>query len=590
MKKLYVSLCGCFIAMGISSCNEGGVTGSAKPQQNNAAQQQTKLDASQALANIQSKMSLRQEILKNNYTPVIRLGDGFDSRTGIGMGINCLANADDPSAITLSDPIGEGTFSTAIDSQTLSDLINAKVSGEMNFGLFSASAEARYMRDSLDTRQSIKFNYFQGMTQDAVYKVPGVGNKILDPDYRSLLEGGMDDFTGACGDSIVQSAKLGARLLVDVSIQFSSSSLKEKFEGEAKGSILGIGAISGAFSDFSHKYDSKATMSVRVLQLGGDVTKLANIYGVPDKDGNFPVVACSETNISACKQIINDTISYAKNDFQNTIDFKTGKNIHTFDYSTKAYSKFAVKATLPILAEEQKSAREYLTDAITQDRKMLDYLQAYQKQSFYTNITLMDFQTKKDIEQSINDYVKMIADYNNYQILDSCYGDTENINTRCIYAANEIKKMHTKYQQSINIANSLGGTVVVWQSGLGTIVFVPLRAWGSGNYNSDTYGYMSVYDTKDNKFIDNSACVFDTTTNNAYMRNTHPDMIGASLVCDGGIFSNSMYYVKRIANYHNTGVGGRIINGIKNDYPLLQDGYNASYSYSDATTLKYSPI
>ena len=77
------------------------------------------------------------------------------------------------------------------------------------------------------------------MAMDAVYKTSGVGNKILDPDIKELLENdGIDEFTSMCGDSMINSSKMGAILLVDAAFEFSNSASREEFETKAGGSFI----------------------------------------------------------------------------------------------------------------------------------------------------------------------------------------------------------------------------------------------------------------------------------------------------------------------------------------------------------------
>lgn len=270
------------------------------------------------------------------------------------------------------------------------------------------SANANYTRNSTDTRQSIHFNYLQTMAMDATYKAPGIGNKILSPDAQTLLEGGMNDFTDVCGDSIIQSGKMGALLLVDASFDFASAAAKESFDASV-GTSFTFGSANASMQKVSEQTRKNSKFSIRVLQLCGDPTKLANIF--KETGGNFHVLSCSPENADVCDKVAGDVIRYAQNDFQTSVDFKKRDTLWMYDYATKPWSKLAVKAQLPILTDEQIAAREYLTDTITQDRRMLQYLQTYQHQAFFgtLNTKVID-----NVNQIIFDYQKMINDYNNY--------------------------------------------------------------------------------------------------------------------------------------------------------------------------------
>lgn len=577
MKNLLIVLCGGLLAAGISACNEG--LGSFKALKSTA--QQSKLDSSSALSDFKSRAVLRLEKLKNKMEPTLNLGDGIDNRTGVGMANNCLINAGDPEAIQLSNPHATIDFSRTVSSEQVGNFLHTNVNGNANFGVFSMSANANYTRNSTDTRQSIHFNYLQTMAMDATYRVSGIGNKVLSPDAQNLLEGGINDFTSVCGDSIVQSGKMGALLLVDASFDFASAAAKDSFEASV-GTTFTFGSASASMQKVSEQTRKNSKFSVRVLQLGGDPTKLANIF--KEKDGNFHILSCSLDNIEDCDNVAKDVIRYAQNDFQTSVDFKKRETLWMYDYATKPWSKLAIKAELPILTDEQIFAREYLTDTITQDRRMLQYLQTYQHQSFY--ITLVDSVTKDSIVKATSDYQKMVNEYNNYNILDSCYGDTENINTRCIYAANQVRQMRTKYQGSINLAADIATSIAL--SGTLSWKLVPIVSWQSCNSNNCRSAFVT-FDVVSNIFTP-YVCYMDTSKDVDYFNIVFPNEADKTLICKAP--SLPTYYVKRVKSYNvnEIGLAGTIINDREHDFQSDIRGINIWYFYSDSSDFKYSPI
>jgi hypothetical protein len=158
--------------------------------------------------------------LEGNMEIPIHMGYGLDSRIRMPKGVNCMANKDDPNAVTISNQTAHIDFSSTTAASTISDMMNVGISGKASFGLYSASVSAQYARNSTDSRQSLHFNYLQAISADATYKVPGIGNKALSADAQSLLNngGGLAVFHKVCGNSFIQSANRGALLLVDVSI------------------------------------------------------------------------------------------------------------------------------------------------------------------------------------------------------------------------------------------------------------------------------------------------------------------------------------------------------------------------------------
>ncbi|MDE4996703.1 hypothetical protein NAH08_11010, partial [Francisella tularensis subsp. holarctica] len=45
---------------------------------------------------------------------------------------------------------------------------------------------------------------------------------------------------------------------------------------------------------------TSGTVSINVYQIGGDQTKLANIFGEPDENGIYKATSCNLNDMSAC--------------------------------------------------------------------------------------------------------------------------------------------------------------------------------------------------------------------------------------------------------------------------------------------------
>lgn len=412
----------------------------------------------------QQHQSIHDNYLKNTMEPPILMGHGLDNRTGIDTGVNCMANYNDPSAVTISNPRATIDFSGTTDSDTVAELINTGLSGKANFGLYSASIAAKYARSSSNSRQSLHFNYLQTMAADASYIVPSLGNNALRPEAKDLLVngGGMDTFSQVCGNSFIQSANRGAVLLVDVAIEFANADSKNEFAANTNVKAMGIGGIALAFSKNVNISTAKATLVVKAMQLGGDATKLALIFGKSGDDGNYNVINCTAQDITGCNKIISEVVYYAQNTLANSVDFKKSDTLYTFSYVDTPYKKIGIKAELPALTLVEQKANAYIADSIIQDRKMLDYLQSYQRQiyhyynSSYETSSLMMLlkpQTVDLMNQAITDYGSMIHEYDKYDIIDACYGDTLDLEHRCLLAADHIKNLHDKYAQIIKFAN-----------------------------------------------------------------------------------------------------------------------------------------
>lgn len=336
---------------------------------------------------------------------VPRPGGGFDSRTGLAYTTMCLANDKDPNAIIYSDPQGVLNFTSSLSGEALASKLNANISGHADFGFFSASISADYVKENSSNSSRLIYNYMQAMTVDAAYTVPGFGTaKALNQDAQDALTYGKDIFTNYCGDSFVTSAKMGAMLIISANIEFAGKSDREAFEGSASGSIAGLGAISGAFKNEQRHSTMNAKMNISIVQQGGDVSKLASAFGEPGPSGYY-VVSCSAGNIDACDNAISAVIHYAKTEFQTSIDLTDPakrKNYYTWDTNQKTYQSIGVGVTFPELTPDGLAAKQYLVKQVQADREMLAYLKRYTQQPFYTD--MVGNATKDRIKRAIKDY------------------------------------------------------------------------------------------------------------------------------------------------------------------------------------------
>ncbi len=551
--------------------------------------------------------ALVQDTLKNDQTlkdvgqqeNPVRLGFGIDDRTGMPKTASCMANINDPKAISFVNPSSSINFTATTSSSTVSQHMNIALSGKANFGLYSGSIAAEYTRDSNDTRQSLNFNYLGRYEATAVYNIPGLGNKILSADAQDALNngGGLNEFFRLCGNSVIDHAKRGALLAVDVSIEFANAASKDQFSEHVNVKAMGIGEISEAFTKERETSTSGARLVVKALQLGGDTTKLARIFGKPGPDGSYNVTKCVMQQVDYCSKLIDNIVSYAQNDFEPSVDYTDEKKSYTFAYGTTKFEELGIKAHLPELTTAEQEANQYLATTITQDRRMLQYITAYQQQTQtnaggipqdYSMMDNVDSMTKILLPKIQYSYQAMIDEYTNYGIIDSCYGDTNNLEAKCISAANHVKNMHLQNQKYKDFANNLANTVVVYTP-TALFRYVPRNVNSFckvTNGKHECYGefaqFADKYPISDGCsycFHNTVLCDIDTTLNASYLNSEQ------SLKCVGTKFGNLNIFVKKDnPNNFETGIWGIYKNGQPEYYGRIQ------YYFSDSSDFLYNPI
>ncbi|MCC2644311.1 MAG: hypothetical protein K0R94_89 [Burkholderiales bacterium] len=512
------------------------------------------------------------------------VGYAFDDRTGMSKAVNCLVNAGDPSAIVLSTPKLTLDFTNTVSAADIGVLFNEGISGNADFGLFSISPAAIYTRARMLNQRTIDFNYVQTLSADATFTVKGTGSSILSADAQNILAQGNDAFTQVCGNSIILSSKKGAVLEATLTIKFANAAKKRQFEQETAGSISGIESIVSAFKKSEQTSTRGAFIGISIYQLGGDPTKTHEI---------FNGLVCDVDNLDSCQQIVKNLINYANNDFQTGVNFKDPSTLYTYKFKSKQYSELGLKVTLDPLTADEQAAKNYLTTSVIKDRQMLAYLNTYVKQVFFN--TYVDYVTQSNVFKAITDYSSIIDYYddirNSTVIIDSCYDDTNNINTKCILAAKQIKIMRSKFQASIALANNLA-TVMDMNSPIGEIVFIPVNVVDSsvGNILNNVTGIYVAYLPKIQAL--SSECNIDSSTDYEYFKTYFPQYGSKSLYCvdDPSIVPGvTNFFVNGFGNRNYQGIAGHMVNSVETLYPAGPDG-NIQYSYSDSSDFKYNPI
>lgn len=552
----------------------------------------------------QQHLSIRENYLTQTQEPPIHMGDGFDGRTGIGKGYNCLANFNAVNKIQISNPSSDIRFSSVTSAAELSSMLGFGFSAKGGYGPFSASANAHYEESMKNTRQDMHFNYYQSERAEVSYVIPSSGNNALRPDARDLLVngGGLDLFTDVCGDSFIDNAYIGALLFVDIAIHFDSATAKSEFEASIKGKAMGIASVAAEFKKSEAFSASHATISVQAMQNGGDVAKFAEIFGTKDtQTHNYAVVDCAGGDIDMCVNMINGVIGYAQTSFAKSVDFTKPDNLYVYTYSAKTYKSIAIQASLPPLTQAEQDANDYISNSIYHDRMMLDYLNTYKKQK--NLISLMSPASYNKLNNAIQAYSDMVDKYRNYQVLDACYGDTNHLEERCLKAADVIKNyLHKDYKDAINFANNLGNTIVANRYDSihpYSYSFVPLDA--TCNDLGECQGHFALYknimtEAGEKTTFEYATCLVDTTSDNYYFKNLYKEHVGKIDVCTPIDDKHAESYIKRgsktagTAGDTTTGVWGRYPNGHEVDDPVNQMGINTEMDFSDSSRLLYNPI
>lgn len=346
--------------------------------------------------------------------------------------------------------------------------------------------------------------------------------------------------------------------------------------------------------------------------MGGNVSNFARIFGEKSASG-YALTECANGVFSRCADMITGVIDYAKdtqNGFPASIEnFSKPDKLQIYQYAEKYYKDIGVHAEPLILPDSVIPDKEFLVTTITHDRRMLEYLKAYQQQSMMVNI---DALTQDWLKKATENYQALIDEYDNYDIVDACYGDTNNIAERCHSAVSQVKAMHSRYQKYIDSSEKLA-TVVAEYHPYGTFKYIP-NTIGSGcikdgsSDNMNCTGTFAQYSdgnthwTEKHVFNDYVQCVIDTTSDSAYFKNAYPSQTNKILICwdhDKGAWADHFHwdnYIRKVANHPSnmgrTGYWTANTGNFSSESDLEADasGINDRFVFSDSSDFLYNPI
>ncbi len=299
------------------------------------------------------------------------LGEGYNTKNEDFVG-ECVTGTVEFVGI----PEATLNYSKVLESKQLSDELGFSVGGKARYGVVEGSMSAKFASEASSN------NYSEVTIFSAKYHFK---NKKLK--YEGLTNvgkqakgfGDNNNFVGenwvtTCGHEYVEQIKLGAAIYVSAKIEFSNKAAKESFKAkfEVKGPVF---EASGDFTKEAKSFGSSASISIQAYQLGGDVSRLGDIFGgnenLIDSSGKkiHALLVCSMANPEPCLQILSSAIEYATNtddpnSFPNqikNIDLNSPIGPAELAYLTSPYADLSLIPPPAIISEGIKVARDELS-------------------------------------------------------------------------------------------------------------------------------------------------------------------------------------------------------------------------------------
>jgi hypothetical protein len=219
-----------------------------------------------------------------------------------------------------------------------------------------ASAAARFMKSSVSSSYSISSVWLSEYVLPSE-KLTNVSFSKIGDSVRSKP----DRWNETCGDMYVDEIVKGAKLFFSIRVDFNSLEAKQSFEAQFQ--LTGpLYSANASLNQASKEFSQDAKITITAYQIGGDVSKLTQVFGNSDTS-TLKFVQCSLGDFQSCSSVIQAAIAYASNTqtgFPSQIKPGALPGGAPLFYNLAKYSAAGIYISNPILDVSVKRAREKL--------------------------------------------------------------------------------------------------------------------------------------------------------------------------------------------------------------------------------------
>ena len=335
-----------------------------------------------------------------DFTPTERnddiigsLGFGYDNQRDIFKPQTCLKGS--------STEVGAGWSNLDFTSISKYEELKRHLGIEVNFNVkatfFKMKAETKF---ALDHRETI-------LSRSLLFKVDvrlangQFNQKGLSEFGQDMHNKGNQCFRNACGDQFLFQTERGGSLYMAMKFDFNNAERKKEFFAKMTGEYKVVD-MSAEIQKTSSLVKENGKVTVSAYQLGGDVTKLANIFGTDS--GLSPFLTCKLTEFEKCQQAMQNAINYAKGDFANSINSKP----HLLGYQGVSYKDMGVPIEWVPVSPEIIEARKELAYEFEKQYSDLLLTRSW-LDDFANDLKPDEKQYLRDIEQALDINIELLT-------------------------------------------------------------------------------------------------------------------------------------------------------------------------------------
>jgi len=283
------------------------------------------------------------------------LGYAYNSDKQEFVGNACVTGTSATSGVQSSS----FSFEQSLSEAETKEFLGFGASGRARFGLTTASASAKFMRNATSTQYALSAIWMS----DYLMPAEKLATNVVRSAIGNSVSGNSERWRQTCGQEYVEELVRGARLFFSIRVEFSSRERKQQFEARfnISGSVASAQAnLDQASREFSR--DAKVVISAR--QVGGDVSKLTAIFGTPEAANNGFVECSLGVNFAQCAGVIRRAIEYASDTragFPSQIAPGASPGPAAMIYRTAPYSAVGIYEQVnPLLDAANREARRRL--------------------------------------------------------------------------------------------------------------------------------------------------------------------------------------------------------------------------------------
>ncbi|WP_127716169.1 kelch repeat-containing protein [Halobacteriovorax sp. HLS] len=255
-----------------------------------------------ALALLATPVMAKEHIITSSEKLSAELGAGYSSESEVFTG-KCVTGQ----PIYVGKQESNLDFSQSVSQKELSKELGISAGGRARMGAITYTASAKFMKNSKSNAFSISsiytgnYSFRQRKLKDP--QLNEIGKKLMNNPMR---------FQTTCGDNFSHKQSLGAKIFFSIRIDFTSTTAKQAFE--ANFSMSGpMASASASLKQAKNSFSKDTKVTVSALQIGGDVSKISDIFASSNAQGSKDFVSCSFGDLVKCEKVLEGAIEYATN-------------------------------------------------------------------------------------------------------------------------------------------------------------------------------------------------------------------------------------------------------------------------------------